>query len=87
MYSQGKERKIIKMLVSLLKIDSLAWCPGVGIIMIAVACLYFMLMLVYAIIAECCNLPMPLDDTYLIGKINDIIMIILMVGGLAFFII
>ena len=87
MYLQGKERKIIKMLVSLLKIDSLAWCPGVGIIMIAVACLYFMLMLVYAIIAECCNLPMPLDDTYLIGKINDIIMIILMVGGLAFFII
>ena len=55
--------------------------------MIAVACLYFMLMLVYAIIAECCNLPMPLDDTYLIGKINDIIMIILMVGGLVFFII
>ena len=55
--------------------------------MIAVACLYFMLMLVYAIIAECYNLPMPLDDTYLIGKINDIIMIILMVGGLVFFII
>ena len=75
------------MLVSLLKIDSLVWCPAVGIIMIAVACLYFMLMLVYAIIAECCNLPMPFDDTYLIGKINDIIMIILMVGGLVFFII
>ena len=87
MYLQGNGREIIKMLVSLLKIDSLAWCPGVGIIMIAVACLYFMLMLVYAIIAECCNLPMPLDDTYLIGKINDIIMIILMIGGLVFFII
>ena len=87
MYLQGKEREIIKMLVSLLKIDSLVWCPAVGIIMIAVACLYFMLMLVYAIIAECCNLPMPFDDTYLIGKINDIIMIILMVGGLVFFII
>ena len=55
--------------------------------MIAVACLYFMLMLVYAIIAECCNLPMPLDDRYLIGKINGIIMLILMVGGLVFFII
>ena len=87
MYLQGKERKIIKMLVSLLKIDSLAWCSGVGIIMIAVECLYFMLMLVYAIIAEYYNLPMPLDDIYLIGKINDIIMIILIVGGLVFFII
>ena len=87
MYLQGKERKVIKMLVSLFKIESLAWCPVVGIIMIAIMCLYFMLMLVYAIIAECYNLPMPLDDRYLIGKINGIIMIILMVGGLIFFII
>ena len=55
--------------------------------MIAVECLYLMLMLVYAIIAEYYNLPTPLDDIYLIGKINDIIMIILIVGGLVFFII
>ena len=87
MYLQGKERKIIKMLVFLLKIDSLALCPIIGITMITMGCMYFMLMLVYAIIAECCYLPMPLDDSYLIGKINGIIMIILMVGGLVFFII
>ena len=75
------------MLVSLFKIESLAWCPAVEIIMIAVACLYFMLMLVYAIVAECHNLSMPLDDRYLIGKINSIIIMILMVGGLISFII
>ena len=75
------------MLVSLFKIESLAWGPIVGIIMIAAMCLYFMLMIVYAIIAECYNLPMPLDNRYLIGKINSIIMMILMIGGLIFFII
>lgn len=75
------------MLVSLLKIKCLAWCPIVGIIMIAVMCLHFMLMMFYAIIAECCELPMPLDNSYLIGKINSIIMMVLMVGGLIFFII
>lgn len=75
------------MLVSLLKIKSLAWCPIVGIIMITAMCIHFMLMMFYAIIAECCELPMPLDNSYLIGKINSIIMMILMVGGLIFFII
>ena len=75
------------MLVSLFDIESLAWCPVVGIIMITAMCLHFMLMLVYAIVAECCELPMPLDDSYLIGKINNIIMMTLMMGGLIFFII
>lgn len=75
------------MFVALFKIESLAWCPIVGIIIITVMCLHFMLMVVYAIIAECCNLPMPLDDSYLIGKINRIIMMTLMIGGLIFFII
>lgn len=75
------------MFVALFEIESLAWCPVVGIIMIAAMCLYFMLMMAYAIVAECCDLPMPLDDRYLIGKINSVIMMILMIGGLVFFII
>jgi hypothetical protein len=75
------------MFVALFEIESLAWCPVVGIVMITVMCLYFMLMMGYAIVAECCNLPMPLDDRYLIGKINSVIMMILMFGGLVFFII
>ena len=75
------------MLVSLFKIESLAWCPIVGMIMITTLCIYFMLMSFYAIIAACFELPMPLDDRYLIGKINNIIMIILNIGGLIFFII
>lgn len=75
------------MFVALFKIESLAWCPTVGLIMITIACLYFSLMLVYALIAELCNLPMPLDDNYLIGKINSVILMALMIGGLVFFII
>lgn len=75
------------MFVALFEIESLAWCPVVGIVMIAAMCLHFMLMMAYAIVAECCDLPMPLDDRYLIGKINGVIMMILMVGGLVFFII
>ena len=75
------------MLVSLFKIESLAWCPVVGIIMIAAMCLHFILMLVYAIVAECYELPMPLDNSYLIGRINSIIMMTLSIGGLIFFII
>lgn len=75
------------MFVALFEIESLAWCPVVGIIMIAAMCLYFMLMVAYAIVAECCSLPMPLDTKYLIGKINRVITMILMIGGLIFFII
>lgn len=75
------------MFVVLFEIESLAWCPIVGIIMIAAMCLHFMLIMVYAIIAECGDLPMPLDTRYLVGKINAVILMILMVGGLIFFII
>lgn len=55
--------------------------------MITAMCIHFMLMMFYAIIAECNGLPMPLDNNYLIGKINSIIMMVLAVGGLVFFII
>lgn len=75
------------MVVALFGIESLAWCPVVGIVMIAAMCFHFMLMMGYAIVAECCSLPMPLDERYLIGKINGVIMMILMIGGLVFFII
>lgn len=75
------------MFVALFEIENLAWCPVVGIIMIVAMCLHFMLMIGYAIVAECSDLPMPLDDRYLIGKINSVIMMTLMVGGLVFFII
>lgn len=75
------------MFVTLFEIESLAWCPVVGIIMIAAMCLHFMLMIAYAIVAECCDLPMPLDTRYLVGKINSTITMVLMIGGLIFFII
>lgn len=75
------------MLVALFKLEILAWCPLVGLAMIAAFCLHFVLMMVYAIVAECCGYPMPLDDRYLIGKINNAIMYVLMIGGLIFSII
>ena len=75
------------MLVALFKLEILAWCPIVGLGMIAAFCLHFVLMMFYAIVAECCGYPMPLDDRYLIGKINNAIMYVLMIGGLIFSII
>ena len=75
------------MLVALFKLEILAWCPIVGFGMIAALCLHFFLMVAYAIIAECCSYPMPLDNRYLIGKINNSIMYVLMIGGLIFSII
>lgn len=75
------------MLVALFKLEFLAWCPIIGFIMIMGFCLHFFLMMIYAIVAECCNYPMPLDDRYLIGKINTAIMYVLMIGGLIFSII
>lgn len=75
------------MLVVLFKLEALAWCPIVGLAMAAVSGLYFILMMIYAIVAECCDYPMPLDDRCLIGKINIVIMEVLMIGGLIFSII
>lgn len=46
--------------------------------------IHFMLMLVYAIIADCMNWPMPLDDDYLLGKINMIIFLGLMAFSILF---
>lgn len=75
------------MLAVLLKLEFLAWCPLVGLAMTATFCLHFVLMIIYAIVAECCGYPMPLDDRYLIGKINNAIMYVLIIGGLIFTII
>lgn len=59
------------MIVTFFKITSLAMVPVVGFALIAFGCLYFFGMLVYAIYAECNNKPMPLDNSYLIGRINE----------------
>ena len=75
------------MLVALFKLEDLAWCPMIGLAMVAAFCLHFFLMLVYAIIAECYDYPMPLDDRYLIGKINNVIMYVLLIGSLILLII
>ena len=75
------------MLAVLFEIEKLAWCPFVGLTMTALFCIHFFFMLVYGIIAECASYPMPLDERYLIGKINLTIMITLMCGGLIFLII
>lgn len=75
------------MVATFFDLEFLAWCPFVGLIMVAMFCLHFVLMVAYAIVAECCNYPMPLDDRYLIGKINTAIMCALMIGGLIFLII
>ena len=72
------------MIAVLFKLEFLAWCPIVGFAMITAACLHFFLMMIYALVAECCDYPMPLDDKYLIGKINNAIMYVLMIGGLVF---
>ena len=58
------------MIATLFGIESLAVCVLVGFVLIAVWCAYFTLMLIYALVAECNELPMPLDENYLIGKIN-----------------
>ena len=75
------------MLVALFKLEILTWCPLAGLAMIATLCLHFAFMIIYAIVAECCGYPMPLDNRYLIGKINSVIMYVLMIGGLIFSII
>lgn len=75
------------MLAVLFELEFLAWCPIIGIAMIATFCLHFVLMIIYAIVAECCGYPMPLDDRYLIGKINTVITYVLIIGGLIFSII
>ena len=58
------------MIATLFGIESLAVCVLIGFILIGVWCAYFTLMLIYAIVAECNDYPMPLDENYLIGKIN-----------------
>ena len=59
------------MIVAIFKISSLEIVPAIGSALIAFGCLYFFGMLVYAIYAECNNKPMPLDNSYLIGRINE----------------
>ena len=58
------------MIATLFGIESLAVCVLVGFGLIGIWCAYFMLMLIYALVAECNGLPMPLDENYLIGRIN-----------------
>ena len=69
------------MIAILFGIENLAICVLIGFGLIALWCAYFVLMLIYALVAECNGYPMPLDENYLIGKINSKIFIGL--GGLA----
>ena len=58
------------MIETLFGLENLAICVLVGFGLIALWCVYFFAMMAYAIVAECNGLPMPLDENYLIGKIN-----------------
>ena len=58
------------MIATVFGIESLAVCVLAGFVLIGIWCAHFMLMLIYALVAECNGLPMPLDENYLIGKIN-----------------
>lgn len=75
------------MLVEFFKLEDLIWFPVIGIILIVAFCLYTLLIMVYALIAECYGWPMPLDTRYFIGKVNSVIMSVLAIGGLIFYII
>ena len=59
------------MIAILFGIESLAVCVLIGFALIGIWFTYFLLMLSYALVAECSDLPMPLDENYLIGRINS----------------
>lgn len=62
-------------------------CAIIGLGFVSFSCLFFMLMLFYAIFAECLGLPMPLDDRYLFGRVNEKIFLGSMIIGTILFII
>lgn len=75
------------MLVEFFKFEDLMWLPVIRIALIVAFCLYTLLIMVYALIAECYGWPMPLDDRYFIGKLNFTIIKVLAISGLIFYII
>ena len=77
------------MIVALFKIQNpiLMFCPAIGLVCIVLFCLYFFGMMVYSLIADEKGLPQPLNDDYLIGKINIRIWLGLAILGVIFMII
>ena len=75
------------MIVTVFAIECLAWLPFVGLALIGAFCLWFFVVLVEAVIAECCDFPMPLDTRYFIGKFNTVILMTLGILGVILFII
>ena len=58
------------MLFAILGLEELMIIPAIGFGLVTVFGMYFFGMMFYAVYAECEDKPMPLDDRYLIGKIN-----------------
>ena len=75
------------MIIALFEIECLAWLPFIGLALIAGFCAWFFVILVEAVIAECCGYPMPLDTRYFIGKFNTVILMALGILGVIIFII
>lgn len=77
------------MIVALFEIQNpiLVVCPFIGLVCIALSCFYFFGMLIYSLIADEKGLPQPLNDDYLIGKINIRIWLGLAILGVIFMII
>ena len=75
------------MIIALFEIECLTWLPFVGLALIAGFCAWFFVILVEAVIAECCDYPMPLDTRYFIGKFNTVILMLLGILGVIFFLI
>ena len=77
------------MIVALFKIQNpiLVVCPFIGLVCIALFCFYFFGMLIYSLIANEKGWPEPLDDDYLIGKINIRVWLGLGILGVIFMII
>lgn len=73
------------MIAILFEIECLAWCPLVGLALIALFCVHFLGILIHAVIAECGGYPMPLDDRYWFGRVNSWFLLAEMVCALILF--
>lgn len=58
------------MIFAILGLEELMLIPAAGFGLVGLFGMYFFGMMIYAVYAECEGKPMPLDDRYLIGKIN-----------------
>jgi hypothetical protein len=73
------------MIAILFEIEYLAWCPLVGLALVIAFCIHFFGILVHAVVAVCGNYPMPLDDRYWFGQVNNRLLVAEMVCALILF--